>query len=436
MNIGPGIAIVHGAFSWTALDSNDVQSSGINKIDEDEVSGPVPFLHDVNISICQGSLTAIVGNVGSGKSSLLSAIIGEMVRVSGEVFCNGSIAYCAQQPWVQTSTIQDNILFGRPLNTRQLQKAIQTTCFDSDLETFPHGMATQMSEKGSNLSGGQRARLALSRAVYSGADIYLFDDILSALDPRVGRTVFNNCIRHALQGKTRILVTHQLQYLNQVDHIIVVSDGTIVEQGSFGNLVASNGELTRLLSEVQTTSDKPDNDTKKDGKRKSISGPPKATVEQEETADQIIAEEERNTGTVGAATWWAYLKATGGIGMIIMLLLQIILLQGSVVILNQWLTWWTEDTWGVKAQAWIGIYNGIGFASIFAIGEFTAYFLYIFKAHVYSHTQQNHSPEHHPRQPYVPLQSPSRCHPCSQVVVRESTDWPHHEPFFQRHRGN
>jgi ATP-binding cassette subfamily C (CFTR/MRP) protein 1 len=319
VNIGPAIAIVHGAFSWTALDNNDVQSSSIDKIDEDEDSGPVPFLHDVNISIRQGSLTAIVGNVGSGKSSLLSAIIGEMVRVSGEVFCNGSIAYCAQQPWVQTSTIQDNILFGRPLNMRQLQKAIQTTCFDSDLETFPHGMATQMSEKGSNLSGGQRARLALSRAVYSDADIYLFDDILSALDPRVGRTVFNNCIKHALQGKTRILVTHQLQYLNRVDHIIVVSDGTIVEQGSFDALVASHGELTRLLSDVQTTSEKPDNDMKKDGKRKSASGPPKTMVKQEETTDQIIVEEERNTGAVGAATWWAYFKATGGIGMTIML---------------------------------------------------------------------------------------------------------------------
>ena len=440
MNIGHAITIVDGAFSWTTLDNDDVpqvandkaEISSINKVDEDEVSGPVPFLHDVNLSIRRGSLTAIVGNVGSGKSSLLSAIIGEMMRVSGEVFCNGSVAYCAQQPWVQTSTIQDNILFGRPLDIRLLQKAIKTTCFDSDLETFPHGMATQMSEKGNNLSGGQKARLALSRAVYSDADIYLFDDILSALDPRVGRTVFNNCIRHALQGKTRVLVTHQLQYLNQVDHIIVVSDGTIVEQGSFDDLVASNGELTRLLSDVQTTSES-DNNTKKDEKRKSTSGPPKAMVKQEETTDQVIAEEERNMGAVDVATWWAYLKATGGIRMIVMLLLEIILLQSSVVILSQWLTWWTEDTWHEKAQAWIGIYNGIGFASILAIGEFAASSFYIFEAHVFSRPQHNHSPEHHPRQPYIPLPSPPRCHPCSHVVVRESTDWPHHEPVFQGH---
>ncbi|KAF8838120.1 P-loop containing nucleoside triphosphate hydrolase protein [Paxillus ammoniavirescens] len=378
------VTISNGAFSWPSGDSTatpapapkaqqiedkadnssiDLEKSGFDDYDEDEVTGPRPFLSNVNISIRTGSLTAIVGNVGSGKSSLLSAIIGEMMRVSGEIQCNGSIAYCAQQPWVQTTTIQDNILFGRPLDLQQLQKAIHTTCFDSDLETFPHGMATQMSEKGNNLSGGQKARLALSRAVYSDADIYLFDDILAALDPRVGRTVFNNCIKKGLRGKTRVLVTHQLQYLNQVDHIIVVSEGNIVEQGSFDDLVSRNGELTRLLSDIQSFSEDSDN-TKKDDKRKSAAAPQKAAPQKQETADQVIVEEERNTGAVGATTWWAYLKATGGLTMAIMLFLEVFLLQGSVVILGQWLTWWTEDTWHENAQGWIGIYNGIGFGSV------------------------------------------------------------------------
>ena len=388
LNVDQAITIVDGAFSWTALNSNDTltstqttddkaEVSSIDTVGEDSSSSPRPFLRNVNISIPTGSLTAIVGNVGSGKSSLLSAIIGEMVRVSGEVYCNGSIAYCAQQPWVQTSTIQDNILFGRSVDMHLLHRAIHTTCFDSDLETFPYGMATQMSEKGSNLSGGQKARLALSRAVYSDADIYLFDDVLSALDPRVGRTVFNNCIKHALQGKTRVLVTHQLQYLSKVDHIIVVSNGTIVEQGSFHDLVAKNGELVRLLSGVHTTSGESDG-TKTDEKRRSASGSPKPVNKEQGPASQVIAEEERSTGAVGAATWWAYLKATGGIGIIITLLTEIILLQGSVVMLNQWLTWWTEDTWHDKAPAWIGIYDGLGFASVLAIGEFAASFLLVF----------------------------------------------------------
>lgn len=375
------LTITGGSFSWPSTEASapgpvSAPKRQEKKIDDDvdsidlekgkvseEFSGPLPFLRNVNIAIRRGSLTAIVGHVGSGKSSLLSAIIGEMMRVSGEVDCNGTIAYCAQQPWIQTTTIQDNILFGRPLNLQQLQKAIQTTSFDTDLESFPHGLATQMSEKGNNLSGGQKARLSLSRAVYSDADIYLFDDVLAALDPRVGRGVFNNCIKKGLRGKTRLLVTHQLQYLNQVDHIIVVSEGSIAEQGTFEELVGRNGELTRLLSDVQSFSEDSE-ESRKEDKRKSMAAQKKATEEKKETNDKLIADEERNVGAVGAATWWAYLKATGGASMAVMLFIEIIMLQGSVIILGQWLTWWTEDKFHEKAGAWIGIYDGIGFASI------------------------------------------------------------------------
>ncbi|KAF9238198.1 P-loop containing nucleoside triphosphate hydrolase protein [Melanogaster broomeanus] len=331
--------------------------------DDDEAEVHRPFLRNVSVSIQNGSLTAIVGTVGSGKSSFLSAIIGEMMRVSGDVHCNGSIAYCAQQPWVQTTTIQDNIMFGHPLNLQQLHKAIHTTCFDSDLETFPHGMATQMSEKGTNLSGGQKARLALARAVYSDADIYLFDDVLAALDPRVGRTVFNDCIKKALHGKTRVLVTHQLQYLNQVDHIIVFSEGRIVEQGSFEELVSRDGELTRLLCEDPLVLWGTPTKTRKIDRRNSTALQ-KATHQKLEPDDQVIVEEERHNGAVNAATWWAYLRATGGATMAIMLFLEFVIWQGSVVIFAQWLTWWTEDTWHENAQGWIGIYNGIGFAAL------------------------------------------------------------------------
>lgn len=392
MNISRyAIAITDASFSWPSADTvasgtsssqgpaqqkkvDDASSidleKGIEVEEAEETPGPVPFLRHVNIEIRQGSLTAVVGHVGSGKSSLLSAIIGEMMRMSGEVNCHGSIAYCAQQPWIQTTTIQDNILFGRPLNLPLLQKAIQTTSFDTDLEGFPHGFGTQMSEKGSNLSGGQKARLALSRAIYSDADIYLFDDVLAALDPRVGRNVFNNCIRKALQGKTRVLVTHQLQYLSQVDHIVVVSEGTIVEQGTLDELIARNGELTRLLSEVQSFS-QDGTENKNVDKRKSMHAASKSAREEQKGPDQLIAEEERLVGAVGGATWWAYLKATGGTKMAFMLFLQVALFQGSVVILSQWLTWWSMDTFKQNAQAWIGIYDGIGGASVALLGMYS-----------------------------------------------------------------
>ena len=450
------ITITSGSFSWPSAETttsgaapapekqkvidDDVDSVDLEKGAYDEESeeapGPLPFLRNVNVAIKRGSLTAVVGNVGSGKSSLLSAIIGEMMRVSGEVNCNGNIAYCAQQAWIQTSTIQENILFGRPLNLQQLQKAIQTTSFDTDLEDFPHGLATQMSEKGNNLSGGQKARLALSRAVYSDADIYLFDDVLAALDPRVGRNVFNNCIKKALRGKTRVLVTHQLQYLNQVDHIIVVSEGRIVEQGTFDQLVARNGELNRLLSDVQSFSEDSDL-AQKDSKRKSMSGAQKkATDEKPNTPDQLIVDEERNMGAVGAATWWAYLKATGGISMAVMLLLEVILLQSSVVILSQWLTWWSENKFSEKAGTWIGIYDGIGFASVLFLGMYHILIPELHTDELFSRPERHRSDEHRPRKPHLPLQGTSWCSSCSHVVVRRPAYWSYHESFLKGYRGH
>ncbi|KAF9231111.1 hypothetical protein BU15DRAFT_68610 [Melanogaster broomeanus] len=371
---GYAIIVTNGAFSWPTSDNdatpaqtkkeNMVENKagiasgfaiGLQKCSPDDNEAEVhrPFLWNVSLSIRNGSLTAIVGNVGSGKSSLLSAIIGEMRRVSGDVHCNGSIAYCAQQPCMGP----DHHHPRQHLVRSSLQLAAAPQGYPHHLETFSHGMATQMSEKGNNLSGGRKARLALARAVYSDADIY----VLAALDPRVGRTVFNNCIQKALHGKTRVLVTHQLQYLNQVDHIIVFSEG-IVEQGSFEELVSKSGELTRLLTEIHSFSEYSDN-ANTDEKRKSIT-PQKPAHQKQETSDQVIAEEERNTGAVGAATWWAYLNATGGATIVIMSFLEIILFQGGVVILGQSLTWWTEDTWHETAQGWIGIYNGIGFASV------------------------------------------------------------------------
>ncbi|EIW85846.1 P-loop containing nucleoside triphosphate hydrolase protein [Coniophora puteana RWD-64-598 SS2] len=359
------ISVTHGAFDWPYSEKpapKKAEKSDTDSIDEKDEDVHRPTLQDINLNIRRGSLTAIVGSVGSGKTSLLSAILGEMKRVNGDLAVHGSIAYCAQQPWIQTASIQENILFGKPLNPSQLQTAITTTAFDSDLDTFPAGMATQMAEKGNNLSGGQKARLSLARAVYSDSEIYFFDDVLAALDARVGRNVFNKCIKKALRHKTRVLVTHQLQYLNQVDHIIVMHEGHIVEQGTFEELVCNNGELSRLLAEVQTFASA-DEQVKEEIKRRSENKENKGKAK-EEVTEQTIATETRSMGAVTTKTWWSYLQAIGGIPIGIAMLLQLLMLQGSVIVLNQWLTWWTEDKFEEKAGVWIGIYNGIGFTSV------------------------------------------------------------------------
>lgn len=192
-------------------------------------------LKNINLAVKKGSLTAVVGVVGSGKSSLISALLGEMEKHSGDVNVDGSIALVSQLPWIQNSTLMDNILFGRKLNKEVYDKVIYACALLSDLAMLPAGDQTEIGEKGINLSGGQKQRVALARAVYSDAQIYILDDPLSAVDSHVGSHIFDNLIGHngMLKDKTRFLVTHAISYLPKVDVINVMKDGEISESGSY-----------------------------------------------------------------------------------------------------------------------------------------------------------------------------------------------------------
>lgn len=173
--------------------------------------------------------------MGSGKSSLISAILGEMEKLSGTVNCDGSIAYVPQQAWIQNATVQDNILFGKYLDTNLYNKVIESCALKADIEILPAGDQTEIGEKGVNLSGGQKQRISLARAVYNDADIYLLDDPLSAVDSDVGKHIFENIIssKGMLAGKTVILVTHGISYLPQVDEIFMMNEGSIAALGNY-----------------------------------------------------------------------------------------------------------------------------------------------------------------------------------------------------------
>jgi len=195
-------------------------------------------LKNLNLEVKKGELIAVVGKIGSGKSSLLSAILGEMVKIDGEIRRSGSVAYVAQQAWIQNMTVQENIIFGKPLDIRRYQEVVSSCALTSDLEILPSGDQTEIGENGVNLSGGQKQRVSLARAAYHDADIVLLDDPLSAVDAHVGRYLFENLIGNTglLKNKTRVLVTHNLSYLHKVDRIMVMIDGEIVEQGTFNEL--------------------------------------------------------------------------------------------------------------------------------------------------------------------------------------------------------
>jgi ATP-binding cassette, subfamily C (CFTR/MRP), member 1 len=183
----------------------------------------------------KGNLTAVVGSVGCGKTSLISALLGEMEKLNGRVNVDGRIAYVSQQAWIQNATLQDNITFGKPMKKQLYDEVISACALSQDLAMLPGGDQTEIGEKGINLSGGQKQRVALARAVYSGADIYLLDDPLSAVDSHVGKHIFDNVFSEngMLRGKTRLLVTHAVVFLPKVDEIYVMVNGEITESGSY-----------------------------------------------------------------------------------------------------------------------------------------------------------------------------------------------------------
>ncbi|KAF2298428.1 hypothetical protein GH714_023557 [Hevea brasiliensis] len=202
--------------------------------------------------IAGGELTSIVGTVGSGKSSLLASALGEMHKISGKVRVCGTAAYVAQTSWIQNGTIQENILFGLPMDKEKYNEVIRVCCLEKDLEMMDYGDQTEIGERGINLSGGQKQRIQLARAVYQDCDIYLLDDVFSAVDAHTGSDIFKECVRGALKGKTILLVTHQVDFLHNVDLIMVMRDGVIVQSGKYNDLMESGMDFGALVAAHET----------------------------------------------------------------------------------------------------------------------------------------------------------------------------------------
>ncbi|KAK2960698.1 Multidrug resistance-associated protein [Blattamonas nauphoetae] len=215
-------------------------------------------LTDINLQIPTGSLTMVVGGVGSGKSSLAAAITGDIERSNGTVCLKGSIASCPQVAWITNSTVRGNIVFGMPFDEAKYADVIRVCAMEKDLQTLAAGDETAIGEKGVNLSGGQKARIQLARAVYSDRDIVVLDDPLSAVDAHVGRFLIDECILGRLKGKTVVLMTNQIQFLDRADKVVVLKDGKIVGDGKFAELKEGGINLDEFIIHKE----------KKDRKRK------------------------------------------------------------------------------------------------------------------------------------------------------------------------
>lgn len=190
-----------------------------------------------------------MGRVGSGKSSILQAILGDLWKINGEVVVHGSAAYVAQQPWVMNASVKENIIFGHRWDPQFYDRTVKACALLDDFKTLPDGDQTEVGERGISLSGGQKARLSLARAVYARADIYLLDDCLSAVDQHVGRHLIDNVFGAGglLSGKTRVLATNSIPILKEADFVAMLRDGRIIESGTYEQLVAMRGEIANII---------------------------------------------------------------------------------------------------------------------------------------------------------------------------------------------
>ncbi|KAJ7245130.1 multidrug resistance-associated ABC transporter [Mycena haematopus] len=210
----------------------------------------VPTLENINLIVRKGELTGVMGRVGAGKTSLLSAIIGDMSRKEGKLTLFGTVSYAPQNPWIMSATVRENITFNHLYEENFYQTVLDACALGPDIALLPQGDLTEVGEKGITLSGGQRARISLARAVYARADLVLLDDCLAAVDSHVARHVFDQVIgpQGLLANQARILVTNSIAFVKQFDQVAYISRGIIRECGSYQALLENHdGDLSKLI---------------------------------------------------------------------------------------------------------------------------------------------------------------------------------------------
>ncbi|KAL5489922.1 hypothetical protein ACEPAI_4754 [Sanghuangporus weigelae] len=338
------------------------QTVSKNKDDEE-----IPFaLTDLKLRIPHGQFVAIVGRVGSGKSSLLQSLVGEMRRVDGEVVFGGSVAYVPQQPWIMNATLQENVLFGKDDDDMKFEEVVQACSLQHDIDMLPNGVDTEIGEKGINLSGGQKARVSLARAAYSDCDIVLLDDPLSAVDAHVGKAILEDCLLSGpLAGKTRVLVTHALHVLAKTDYIYMMDNGKITEEGTFQDLMKDGKEFAKLIEEFGAHEEEieSDGDTIKVDTKAEVANKVVGSPDGKKDRLQLMSEEERNTGAVSWSTYKEYLQHAGGIIWAPVIILLLALMQGASVGNNLFLGFWTAlSIPGFSEGDYMGVYAALGVA--------------------------------------------------------------------------
>ncbi|XP_012135510.2 ATP-binding cassette sub-family C member 4 isoform X5 [Megachile rotundata] len=324
-----------------------------------------PTLCNISMEIESGQLCALVGPVGSGKSSFLNLLLKELPLGAGRLkfhykplddlnnehdASNLRISYASQETWLFAGTLRDNILFGQPYNKERYIAVTKACALTRDFQQFPYGDMSNVGEGGCSLSGGQRARVNLARAVYKAADLYLLDDPLSAVDARVAKHLFRECIKKFLSGKTRILVTHQLQFVKQADNIVVLDRGCVHMQGKYEQLCKLNEGFNEMMSRITTEAKKKteNQDTSKETSferrnRASVTSNNSSVISYDYEEHKFAAEEEDEATAVGRISnkvYTEYFRQGGSFFMLFVMIFTIIISQVCTSGHDYWISYW------------------------------------------------------------------------------------------------
>ncbi|XP_042318198.1 ATP-binding cassette sub-family C member 10 isoform X2 [Sceloporus undulatus] len=296
-------------------------------------------LHIQDLMVAKGALVGIVGKVGCGKSTLLAAITGELKRQGEQVYIwdlEKGFGLVTQEPWIQFTSVRENILFGKEYDARFYQEVIEACALSDDLNILPAGDQTEVGENGVTLSGGQKARVALARAVYQEKELYLLDDPLAAVDADVANHLMQKCILGILRHKTRILCTHRTEFLEKADILLLMDNGKIIKTGTPGEilpLVESAPNFRRM-------------DKRNKDKIPTTANQEEDIESEEEDSNQVNCilkqEEEKKEGAVAFQVYRAYWLAVGSC-LALSILLSLLLMQGSRNISDWWLSNWISS---------------------------------------------------------------------------------------------
>ncbi|KAJ4958376.1 hypothetical protein NE237_025487 [Protea cynaroides] len=335
-----------------------------------------PTLDRIELKVKRGMKVAICGTVGSGKSSMLSCILGEIPKLTGMVKISGTKAYVPQSPWIFSGNVRENILFGNPYNSAKYETTIKACALEKDFELFSSGDLTEIGERGVNMSGGQKQRIQIARAVYQDADIYLLDDPFSAVDAHTGTQLFENCLMGILKDKTILYVTHQVEFLPAADLILVMQNGRVKQGGGFEELLKQNigfevlvGAHSQAIESILTvknssrTSERPVSDGEVDAEPNSNTGllngrhesEHNLSLETTENGERLVQDEEREKGSIRKEVYWSYLTAVKGGALVPIIILAQSLFQVLQIGSNYWMAWAFPPTTGAETVVGLNI---------------------------------------------------------------------------------